>query len=192
MERYARTRAAVRRSFRARGGVVRGAWELFFDQLKGAKLVGISENRTGSQTVVRLKVGGKRRDLRIETYRLRGGVETTDVFMDRIMEELIPNLRDVEEDVCDTADVLPVIERAGEVFGDLVRDEARARGIAVLDEALLELRTHDVGAKQAEYQRQGAVKDLRGATKRALALGVTLDEMHEVLKEESVRAVMES
>jgi len=166
-------------------------WDLFFDQLRDASCMSVGASRTGNQTLLRIRVGGKRHELRIDTGYLKGARGPEHV-VGEILRRFFPGERsELIRDVQSGTEF--VWERTmGPAFSEPVRAEARVRGIRFLDDAAAFVFKHAVGARQAAFQRSAAMEEFRTRVREAIRLGGSYAEMEDVLKEESVRSVMES
>ncbi len=168
-------------------GSVRGTWDLFFETLAASSFMSVGSSRTGNTTLVRIRVRGSRKELRLETTFLLGTKRANRV-VEKVLQDLLPS-----KDVLDRLSVrAPVGLFLGEALGEPVLEEARRRGIRVLDDLLAALSSTDVGAKKDRYQQSVAMDEFRQAVRNANHRGCSYDEMEALLKEEAVRAVMDA
>jgi len=189
MGEYERTKAQIRASFGSPKW--RGPWALFFDSLQGASCMSVGASRTGNQTLLRVRVGKKRHELRLETRDLRG-TRGAEHVVGELLKKFIP---------CDKNELIAAVEMPGEslwvmnmgfAFSDPVRAEALNRGVRFLEDAVSFVFSQNVGARQDAYQLDGAMGEFKNAVKAALQKGAAFSDMETVLKEMAVLSVMES
>jgi hypothetical protein len=183
MGEYDQTRPKVRASFRSPN--FRGAWDLFFEAMAGASCMSVGASRTGNQTLLRIRVNGKRNELRLETRDLKTAIGTHTVVGELLKRFLM----------CDRHQLIRGVSlerNMGAAFAAPVLTEARARGVRFLDDCVAFVFEQEIGRRQEEYQLGVAMGEFRTAVRAALDKGASFSDMEDVLKEMAVLTVMES
>jgi len=189
MGEWDQTRPKIRATFRS--AKWRGQWALFFDAMKDASFMSLGASRTGNQTLLRVRVNGRRHELRLETGALRGTKGREHVVGALIQKFFVGEPGVLVRDVESPGEWL--WERSmGDAFMEPVMAEARARGVRFLDDIAAEVFSQNIGAKQQAYQLEGAMDEFKNAVKAALGKGASFTDMEDILKEMAVLSVMES
>lgn len=189
MGEWDRTRPKIRATFHSQRW--RGPWALFFDGLRDASFMSLGASRTGNQTLLRVRFGGKRQELRLDTHSLKGPKGPEHVVGALLQKFLYCEKGLMLKDVESPGEFL--WERSmGDAFFEPVMTEARSRGVRFMDDVLAAVLTHNIGARQDAYQLEGAMSEFKSAVRVALDKGASFTDMETVLREMAVLTVMES
>jgi hypothetical protein len=189
MGEWDQTRPKIRATFHS--AKWRGHWAIFFDAMKDASFMSLGASRTGNQTLLRVRVSGKRHELRLETHILRGTKGREHVVGSLIQKFFFGEKSALIRDVESPGEFL--WERSmGDAMMEPVMAEARERGIRFLDDIAAEVFSQAIGARQQAYQLEGAMGEFKQAVKAALGKGASFTDMEDILKEMAVLSVMES
>ena len=192
MDKWHHTGVKVRDSFKS--AKFSSAWDSFFELIRGGSCLSLGTTATGNFTLLRVRVGGERHELKIETYLLKESIHRGNYhILNRILFTFFTtkiSFNDIKVFLCPSEPIWTF--NVGEAFFEPVCEEARKRGITFIDDVMKFVFSHPIGVKQDAHQLQRAMDDFKKAVVIALERGASFSDMENILKEKAVSSVMES